>query len=72
MIGNTETAYNIEYKRRENPADTSDLTGQTFKNDVNFKIDDKQSLTLNYGQDRQYTSENERDRNYNDIVKTMI
>ncbi|RGJ30913.1 LPS-assembly protein LptD [Fusobacterium varium] len=68
MIGNTETAYNIEYKRRENPADTSDLTGQTFKNDVNFKIDDKQSLTLNYGQDRQYTSENERDRNYNDLT----
>lgn len=68
MIGNTETAYNIEYKRRENPADTSNLTGQTFKNDVNFKIDDKQSLTLNYGQDRQYTSENERDRNYNDLT----
>lgn len=68
MIGNTETAYNIEYKRRENPADTSALTGQTFKNDVNFKIDDKQSLTLNYGQDRQYTSENERDRNYNDLT----
>lgn len=68
MIGNTETVYNIEYKRRENPADTSDLTGQTFKNDVNFKIDDKQSLTLNYGQDRQYTSENERDRNYNDLT----
>lgn len=68
MIGNTETAYNIEYKRRENPADTSELNGQTFKNDVNFKIDDRQSLSLNYGQDRQYTSENERDRNYNDLT----
>lgn len=67
-VGNTETVYNVEYKRAENPADTSKLNGQAFKNDLTFKIDDKQSLTLNYGQDRRYTSENEKGHNYNDLT----
>lgn len=67
-VGNTETVYNVEYKRAENPANTDDLNGQLFKNDLTFKIDDKQSLTLNYGQDRRYTNENMRDHNYNDLT----
>lgn len=69
-VGNTETVYNVEYRRAENPANTSDLNGQVFKNDLTFNIDDKQSLSLNYGKDRRYTNETEDDRNYNDLTFT--
>lgn len=66
-IGNTQTAYTVDYKRGENPA-TKKKSSEAIQNKVNFKIDDKESVVLTYGQDKTYTDETKSRENYNDYT----
>ena len=66
-IGNTDTAYTINYKRGENPA-TKKISSELIDNKVDFKIDGKKSVVLKYGQDRKYTDQTLDRENYNNYT----
>ena len=66
-IGNTQTAYTVDYKRGENPA-TKKKSSEAIQNKVDFKIDGEKSVVLTYGQDKKYTDETQSRENYNNYT----
>lgn len=70
-LGNTETKYTIDYSESKR-ASNNKKTAEVMKHKVDFKIDEKSSLGLEYGKDKRYTDGGAfRDiinKNYNDLT----
>lgn len=66
-LGNTQTIYKIDYKEIKR-ASNDNKKGEILNQNLDFLIDNKNSLGLEYGLDKRYTDYNEKNKNHNDLT----